>query len=156
MNRMTRKTGWWVWAVAAGIAALLLSAAVSAIAAEQKKPGKVYHFSAKDLKPFETGGGNGMLVAYIEQPDITAGMVRFEKGKYELKEWPYWYEEVLYVTRGKGKITISPAPQTHPEPHDVVVGDILYVPKGAKVSFEATTEEPFDLFYVTAPNPGLE
>lgn len=137
-------------------AALLLvgrSPAQAAEAAAAKT--KVYHLADKDYKEFKTGDGAGKLVEYVNTPNVTAGFARFEKGGLALRNWPYWYEEVVYITRGKGKITVNPAPHTNPEAHEMKVGDFLYIAKGSKVTFEGLSDEPFELLYVTTPNPGL-
>jgi ethanolamine utilization protein EutQ (cupin superfamily) len=142
---------------------LLLAAAAlvlgrgTAVEAEEaaKAKSKVYRLTDKDYEEFKTGDGSGKLVEYVKQPNMTAGFARFEKGGPGLRNWPYWYEEVVYITKGKGRITVSPPPHTNPEAHEMKVGDFLYIGKGSKVTFEGLSDEPFELLYVTTPNPGL-
>jgi ethanolamine utilization protein EutQ (cupin superfamily) len=119
---------------------------------------KVYRLSERDLTEYKTSDGAGKLAVCIKTPNITAGFTRFEKGTATatLRNWPYWYDEVVYITRGKGKITHADPPFTSPEAHEVQAGDLLYIPKGSKVTFEALSNEPFDLLYITHPDPGFE
>jgi len=151
MYRM-RKISRWIGGVLAGVVALGLS--VGLVQAEDKM--KVHRLTEKDLADFKTGDGAGKLAGYIKTPSMTAGFARFEKGSMTLRNWPYWYEEVVYITRGKGKITRSDAPFISSESHEVKPGDLFYIPKGSKITFEAVSDEPFELLYITHPDPGVE
>jgi mannose-6-phosphate isomerase-like protein (cupin superfamily) len=143
----------WVSGLAASF--VLAAVAFAPVGAADKGTGKVTHHSEKDYEAFKTGAGSPELASHIETPNITAGFARFKPGEGSLREWPYWYEEVVYVTAGKGKITVNDPPHTDPKAHSVGVGDMLHIGKGAKVTFEATGEESLEILYVTSPNPGL-
>ena len=155
MYRM-RNIAWWIGGVLVGIVTIVLH--TGSLQAEDKKGEKmkVYRLTEKDLADFKTGDGAGKLAGYIKTPNMTAGFARFEKGTMTLRNWPYWYEEVVYITRGKGKITRSDAPFISSESHDVKPGDLFYIPKGSKITFEAVSDEPFELLYITHPDPGVE
>lgn len=154
MNRR-REILWWMSGVLAGVVALVLSARFAR--AEEDKM-KVYRLAEKDLVEFKTDDGGLKVARYIQTPDIRVGFARFEKGTntVALRNWPYWYGEVVYVTRGKGKITHSAPPFTSSEPHEVQPGDLFHISKGSKVTFEALSDEPFEILYVAYPNPEIE
>lgn len=114
----------------------------------------IHQLKEQDIVEMEVNGGSKIKFAqYISHPNIAAGFIRLGRGD-EILEWPYWYEEVVYVTRGSGKITISPPPFTSGEPHDVKSGDLFYIGKGNKVTFQPK-DEAFEFLYVTAPNAGV-
>ena len=76
-----------------------------------------------------------------------AGVHRFEKGETWLKEWPYWYHEFVYVTRGRGKITVSVPPYTTSESKNVKAGDLFTLAPSMKVSFEALGDDTFEIVW---------
>jgi len=54
-------------------------------------------------------------------------------------------EHEQYVLRGGARVTIGDAV------HDVVAGDVVFIPAGTPHSYEATSEEPFE-FLCAVPN----
>ena len=75
------------------------------------------------------------------------GIQRFKKGTYALKDWTYWYQEVVYVIRGRGRITASLPPYTESESHDLSSGDVFVVAPSTRISIEALGDEVFEIFY---------
>ena len=132
---------------------MLLSAAVPTSADEQGEPVNIVSSAGTDPHLFAYDKGTVLLREYILRPNLVAGKSRLEKDKYELNEWPYWYEEILYVSRGKGEITLSTMPFTDPETREIGEGDFIYIAKGMKVSIAATTSEPMELIYIASPDP---
>ena len=76
-----------------------------------------------------------------------AGVHRFEKGKTWVKDWVYWYHEFVYVTRGRGQVTLSAPPYTTSESKEVKVGDLFVIPPSMKVTFEALGDETFEIVW---------
>jgi ethanolamine utilization protein EutQ (cupin superfamily) len=136
----------------AGSAVLLLSIPARTEDAV-KASSKMYHFDEKDYSVMKTGGHGSVDIAeYVKTPNMVAGFARWKKGE-ALTKWPYWYEETVHITKGQGRITVSHAPFTSVDTHEVKPGDMLFFAKGSQVTFEATTDQPFELFYVTTPDP---
>lgn len=54
-------------------------------------------------------------------------------------------EHEQYVLRGGARVTIGD------EVHDVVAGDVVFIPAGTPHSYEATSDEPFE-FLCAVPN----
>ena len=77
----------------------------------------------------------------------SAGINRYEKGKTWIRDWPYWYTEVVYVTRGHGKVTLSEPPYATSESTEVKAGDLFTIPKSMKVSFEALGDDVFEIVW---------
>lgn len=115
----------------------------------------IYHLQEKDLTPFETGEGKQKVVTYVNLPNVTAGFGLLEKGD-AFRNWTYWYEEVVYVVRGRASFTVSLPPYTSQERNEIKSGDLFYIGKGHKVSIEPIGEEPFLALFVATPNPGVE
>lgn len=137
----------------AGAALIVVSAMAPAFAGEQDEPAYVVSSTGTDLQPFEYDKGTVLIGQYITRPNLVAGKSRLEKDKYELNEWPYWYEEIVYVTRGKGEVTLSMPPFANPRTQVINEGDFIYIAIGMKVSIAATTEEPLELIYIASPDP---
>ena len=118
-----------------------------------KASSKMFHFDDKDYSIMKTGGHGSVDIAeYVKTPNMTAGFARWKKGE-ALTKWPYWYEETVYITKGQGRITVYHAPFTDQQIHEVKPGDMLFFAKGSQVTFEATTDQPLELLYVTTPDP---
>src|SRR5438132_1183939 len=114
----------------------------------------IHRLKEQDLAELELAGGSKVKFAqYIRYPNMAAGFIRLRRGE-EIRDWPYWYEEVVYVTRGSGRITFSPPPFTSSESHEVKAGDLFYIGKANKVTFE-TKDEAFELLYITSPDSGV-
>ena len=96
---------------------------------------------------FESPHGTSKMAPLALPGWMGGGMQRFEKGKYALKDWTYWYHEVMYVVRGRGRITASLPPYTASESYDVGSGDIFVVAPSTRISIEALSEEVFEVFY---------
>ena len=76
-----------------------------------------------------------------------AGVHRFDKGKTWVRDWVYWYHEFVYVTGGRGKVTLSAPPYTTSESTEVKAGDLFTIPPSMKVSFEALGDETFEIVW---------
>ena len=75
------------------------------------------------------------------------GVHRFEEGKTWIRDWVYWYHEFVYVTRGRGKVTLSAPPYTTPEVHNVKAGDFFTIPPGLKVTLEGVGKDVFEIVW---------
>ncbi|MBP2662682.1 MAG: transcriptional regulator [Firmicutes bacterium] len=96
------------------------------------------------LETFDTGDP-GTDVAYREvvskdDSQMSAGFLTIEKSSFE---WELCYEEIDIILEGSLSITING------ETYHVHQGDVLFVPKGSKVTWSAS--EYVKLFYVTYP-----
>ena len=79
------------------------------------------------------------------QPDYV--VVSFDKGKTWVRDWVYWYHEFVYVTAGRGKVTLSAPPYATSEETEVKAGDLFTIPPSMKVSFEALGDETFEIVW---------
>jgi ethanolamine utilization protein EutQ (cupin superfamily) len=135
------------------VSAVLLPSTRTRAEDAAKASSKLYHFDEKDYATMKAGGhGSVDLAEYVKTPNMTAGFARWKKGE-ALTKWPYWYEETVYITKGKGRISVSHAPFTSQQIHDVKPGDMLFFAKGSQVTFEPSTDQPLELLYVTTPDP---
>jgi mannose-6-phosphate isomerase-like protein (cupin superfamily) len=78
---------------------------------------------------------------------MAAGVHRFEVGETWVKDWVYWYHEFVYVTQGRGKITLSAPPYTKSESKEVKAGDLFTIPPSMKVTMEALGDETFEIVW---------
>jgi oxalate decarboxylase/phosphoglucose isomerase-like protein (cupin superfamily) len=85
--------------------------------------------------------------AGIMPGSLAGGLARFVKGKTKLTNWTYWYDEVVYVVSGKGRVTAAAPPFDSPQTYDVGPGDFFTIVSSTRISFEALTDEPFVFFY---------
>jgi len=85
--------------------------------------------------------------AMVQLPGWTGGIQRFEKGKYSVHDWTYWYHEVLYVIRGRGQVTVSSPPYVASEKHTLERGDIFSVAPSMRISMEALGDEVLEVFF---------
>lgn len=149
MNRIRRRA---IMTMALAVVICISIPASRSVNAADSGTFKVYHFAGKDsdFDPLRVGGETGLLKEYVKHPNMTAGVGRFKKGQH--MSFTYWYDEVLYGIGGSGKLTLSAPFFTESESHSFKAGDIIYLPKGTKVGFEALSTEPWDLFWVTSPD----
>lgn len=96
------------------------------------------------LETFETGDPS-TNVAYREvvsknESQMSAGFLTIEKSSFE---WELCYEEIDIILEGSLSITING------ETYHAHQGDVLFVPKGSKVTWSSS--EYVKLFYVTYP-----
>jgi quercetin dioxygenase-like cupin family protein len=114
----------------------------------------IHRLKDQDIAAFDLGGGSKIKFAqYIKHPNMTAGFIRLGRGE-EIRDWPYWYEEVVYVTRGTGRITVWPVPFVSSETHELKAGDLFYIGKATKVTFHGS-DDSFEMLYVTTPDSGI-
>ncbi|QDR82448.1 cupin domain-containing protein [Sporomusa termitida] len=96
------------------------------------------------LAPFATGDP-GTSVAYREvvskdDSQMSAGFLTIEKSSFD---WELDYEEIDMILEGSLSITING------ETYEACQGDVLFVPKGSKVTWRSSGY--VKLFYVTYP-----
>ena len=127
--------------------ALAMSQSEMVRAAEASEgPLKIFSVKPNDFKEQQTGKGSYASAIPMQVPGMTGGIVRFVKGKNKVQGWTYWYPEVVYVVRGKGRLTATAPPFTAPHTYDVGVGDFFFIPPSTEMSFEALSDEPFEVF----------
>ena len=114
--------------------------------ADDQGPLKVFSVSESDFEEAHFNGPS-LIAPKMNVPGMTGGIARFEKGSHKVSNWTHWYGEVVYVTRGSGDITASLPPFAQSKTYRVKVGDFLYIPVSARISFEGTSQEPFEFFY---------
>ena len=99
----------------------------------------------------EVAPGNAMapvmVAPMMSVPGMTGGIARLEKGRHKVSNWTHWYGEVVYVTQGTGNLTASVPPFVDSKTYHLNVGDFFYIPVSTRVSFEATSQEPFEFFF---------
>lgn len=105
---------------------------------------KIVRARTVKLEPFDTGDP-GTNVAYREvvskdDSQMSAGFLTIKKSSFE---WELCYEEIDIILEGSLSITISG------ETYHACQGDVLFVPKGSKVTWSSS--EYVKLFYVTYP-----
>lgn len=130
-------------AVAVFIACLSISSLSSA---DDQGPLKVFSVSESDFEDMDSNGPV-MVAPMMSIPGMTGGIARLEKGRHKVSNWTHWYGEVVYVTRGSGNITASLPPFAESKTYHLNVGDFFYIPVSTRVSFEATSQEPFEFFF---------
>jgi len=114
----------------------------------------IHRLKDQDIAAFDLGGGSKIKFAqYVKNPNMTAGFIRLGRGE-EIRDWPYWYEEVVYVTRGTGRITVWHVPFVSSETHELKAGDLFYIGKATKVTFHGN-DDSFEMLYVTTPDSGI-
>ena len=96
------------------------------------------------LETFDTGNPS-TNVAYREvvskdESEMSSGFLTIEKSSFE---WELCYEEIDIILEGSLSITING------ETYHAHQGDVLFVPKGSKVTWSSS--EYVKLFYVTYP-----
>ncbi|MEG6510313.1 cupin domain-containing protein [Desulforamulus ruminis] len=105
---------------------------------------KIVRGRTVNYEPFDTGDPSTQ-VAYCEvvgkeDSRMSAGFLTIEKSSFE---WELCYEEIDIVLEGSLSITING------ETYQAHQGDVLFVPKGSKVTW--SSPEYVKLFYVTYP-----
>ena len=77
------------------------------------------------------------------------GVARFVKSEgQKIINWVIYYDEAIYIIRGKGRFTRSDPPHKSLETYDVGPGDYFYIPLvGTRVCIEPLSDEPFEWFY---------
>ncbi len=111
---------------------------------EPKSGLKIVRGRTVKLETFDTGDSS-TNVAYREvvskdNSQMSAGFLTIEKSSFE---WELCYEEIDIVLEGSLSITING------ETYHAYQGDVLFVPKGSKVTWSSA--EYVKLFYVTYP-----
>ena len=76
-----------------------------------------------------------------------AGVARYDKGKQWMKEFVYWYHEVVFVTGGRATVTVSLPPYKDSESTEVKRGDLFAIRPSMKVSFEPLGDGTFEIFW---------
>ena len=118
------------------------------VRAESHEPTlKIFTITDADFVALDTPEGTALLAAPMAVPGMSGGIARFVKGENKLENWTYWYPEVVYVVRGRGRITAALPPFTESEAHEVGPGAFFFIPPSMRISFEALSDEPFDIFY---------
>jgi ethanolamine utilization protein EutQ len=96
------------------------------------------------LENFDTGIPSNNVgyreVVSKEESQMSSGFLTLEKSSFD---WELCYEEIDIVLEGSLSITING------ETYQAYQGDVLFVPKGSKVTWSAA--EYVKLFYVTYP-----
>jgi mannose-6-phosphate isomerase-like protein (cupin superfamily) len=108
---------------------------------------EIHSVKDADFQVSKTPHGTANMAPVALPGWMGGGLQRFEKGKYALKDWTYWYHEVMYVTRGRGRITASLPPYTDSESYDVATGDMFVVAPSTRISIDALGDEVFEVFF---------
>lgn len=111
---------------------------------ETKSGLKIVRGRTVNFETFDTGKP-GTNVAYREvvskaESQMSAGFLTIEKSSFD---WELCYEEVDIVLEGSLSITING------ETYEACQGDVLFVPKGSRVTWSSSGY--VKLFYVTYP-----
>ena len=139
------KTFWIKFLSGVAVVAACLSIS-SWVSADDQGPVKVFSVSESDFEDMDSNGPV-MVAPMMSVPGITGGIARLEKGRHKVSNWTHWYGEVVYVTRGSGNLTASLPPFAESKTYHLSVGDFFYIPVSTQVSFEATSQEPFEFFF---------
>ena len=72
-------------------------------------------------------------------------------------EWTYFVDALFYVISGEAELTLW-QPPNWTQKHVVTCrpGDVFLCPRGARVIFRTTTDEPFRHLVFDVPNPGYD
>lgn len=105
---------------------------------------KIVRGRSVQFENFDTGK-SGTHVAYREviskdDSQMSAGFLTLEKSSFD---WELCYEEIDIILEGSLSITI------HGKTYEACQGDVLFIPKGSKVTWSSTGY--VKLFYVTYP-----
>ena len=114
--------------------------------ADDHGPLKVFSTSESDFEEMDSNGPV-MVAPMMSIPGMTGGIARLEKGRHKVSNWTHWYGEAVYVTQGTGNLTASVPPFVDSKTYHLNVGDFFYIPVSTRVSFEATSQEPFEFFF---------
>lgn len=111
---------------------------------EPKSGLKIVRGRTVNFETFDTGDP-GTNVAYREvvskdDSQMSAGFLTIEKSSFD---WELCYEEIDIILEGSLSITING------ETYEACQGDVLFVPKGSKVTWSSSGY--VKLFYVTYP-----
>lgn len=130
-----------------GVAVFFACLSISSLAsADDQGPLKVFSVRESDFEDMDSNGPV-MVAPMMSVPGMAGGIARLEKGRHKVSNWTHWYGEVVYVTRGSGNITASLPPFAESKTYHLNVGDFFYIPVSTRVSFEATSQEPFEFFF---------
>jgi hypothetical protein len=108
---------------------------------------EIHSVKDRDFHIMESPHGTANMAPVVLPGWMGGGLQRFEKGKYALKDWTYWYHEVMYVTHGRGRITASLPPYTESQSYEVATGDMFVVAPSTRISIDALGEEVFEVFF---------
>jgi len=139
------KTFWIKFLSGVAVVAACLSIS-SWVSADDQGPVKVFSVSESDFEDMDSNGPV-MVAPMMSVPGMTSGIARLEKGRHKVSNWTHWYGEVVYVTQGTGNLTASVPPFVDSKTYHLNVGDFFYIPVSTRVSFEATSQEPFEFFF---------
>jgi len=139
------KTFWIKFLSGVAVVAACLSIS-SWVSADDQGPVKVFSVSESDFEDMDSNGPV-MVAPMMSVPGMTGGIARLEKGRHKVSNWTHWYGEVVYVTQGTGNLTASVPPFVDSKTYHLNVGDFFYIPVSTRVSFEATSQEPFEFFF---------
>ncbi|AFM40584.1 ethanolamine utilization protein [Desulfosporosinus acidiphilus SJ4] len=111
---------------------------------EPKSGLKIVRGRSVNFETFDTGNPN-TNVAYREvvsknDSQMSAGFLTIEKSSFD---WELCYEEIDIILEGSLSITINE------KTYEACQGDVLFVPKGSKVTWSSSSY--VKLFYVTYP-----
>lgn len=130
-----------------GVAVFSACLSISSLAnADDHGPLKVFSTTEGDFEEMDSNGPV-MVAPIMSVSGMTGGMARLEKGRHKVSNWTHWYGEVVYVTQGTGNLTASVPPFVDSKTYHLNVGDFFYIPVSTRVSFEATSQEPFEFFF---------
>ncbi|MDT2599589.1 cupin domain-containing protein [Enterococcus hulanensis] len=105
---------------------------------------KVIKGSSVEMVPFETGNPEAKVtyqeLVSKEEAKISAGFLEIDHSQFD---WELSYEEIDYVISGSLEITIEGKKYT------ANPGDVVFVPKGSKVTW--ASPDKVKLFYATYP-----
>lgn len=109
---------------------------------------QIFRLNEKDFERVKTGFGNYLVARYFNVPNknFSSGFFAVENGWPF--EWSYWYDEVLYVVKGEGKLSFSAPPLfDKTEVKEISHGNLTVIQKGSKIKFECTSKEPLVFAY---------
>jgi quercetin dioxygenase-like cupin family protein len=115
---------------------------------------KIYRLEEKDLARFPGGEGEMKVATPIETPRLSAGFATFKRGA-ALRNWGYWFDEVVYVLQGRARATVSMPPYTSNEVFEVKEGDLYLLPRSCRGTHEALTDD-FTALFVALEGQGSE
>lgn len=154
MIRITRNRGHIAGVSAMALAGIALALALGGAASAEEGEASLLNVLSITEDSFiqipESESPGGPVNAAFVAPGAgwsSAGVHRFKKGETWINDWVYWYHEFVYVTSGRGKVTISAPPYTKPESKEVKQGDLFTIPPSMKVSFEALGDETFEIVW---------
>lgn len=109
---------------------------------------------AASLEPFPTNPDSKFrIVTLMNEPAMQA--VYEDWFKDNDIEWTYWVDAVHFVVTGSAEISYWDAPDWGEEKHVVAgPGSFFLTPRGCRVKWHITSDEPFRRIVLDIPNPG--